>query len=58
METKDPKRRAGAIMASDTEWARNRDRAGAFDMPVSRFVLWQALATTAPQPMRLPVCLQ
>ena len=58
METKDPRRKARSIMATDSEWARIRERADALDMPISRFVVRQALTTTAPQPAGLPVNLQ
>ena len=50
MDAKDPRRKARTIMASDSEWARIRERAKALDMPISRFVVHQLLgATTAPQ---------
>ena len=51
MEAKEPRRKARTIMASDSEWARIRERARALDMPISRFVEQQILATTtAPHP--------
>ena len=52
MDTKEPKRKARSIMASDSEWARIRERARALDMPISRFVVQQILGTTTtPQPL-------
>ncbi len=59
MDTKEPKRKARSIMASDSEWARIGERARALDMPISRFVVQQILGTTTtPQPESLPVDLQ
>ena len=59
MDAKEPKRKARTIMASDSEWARFGERARALDMPISRFVVQQVLATTTtPQPAVLPVDLQ
>ena len=49
MDAKDPRRKARTIMATDSEWARIGERAKALDMPISRFVVQLALATTAPQ---------
>ena len=46
MDTKDPKRKARSIMASDSEWARIGERARALDMPISRFVVQHILGTT------------
>ena len=46
MDTKEPKRKARSIMASDSEWARIGERARALDMPISRFVVQQVLGTT------------
>ena len=60
MDTKEPKRKARSIMASDSEWARIRERARALDMPISRYVVQhildtttrpQAMTTTTPQPL-------
>ena len=58
VEAKDPRRRARTVMATDSEWARIRERADALEMPISRFVVQQALTTTAPQSVGLPVDLQ
>ena len=58
MDAKEPKRKARSIMATDSEWARIRERAEALDMPISRFVVQQVLATPAPQPTGLPADLQ
>ncbi len=58
MESKDTRRKARSIMATDSEWARIRERADTLDMPISRFVVQQALTTTAPQAAGLPVDLQ
>ncbi len=58
MEPKDPRRKARSIMATDSEWARIRERADTLDMPMSRFVVQQALTTTAPQAAGLPADLQ
>ena len=46
MDTKEPKRKARSIMASDSEWARIGERARALDMPISRFVVQHILGTT------------
>ena len=46
MDTKETKRKARSIMASDSEWARIGERARALDMPISRFVVQQVLGTT------------
>ncbi len=46
MDTKEPKRKARSIMASDSVWARIGERARALDMPISRFVVQQVLGTT------------
>ena len=46
MNTKEPKRKARSIMASDSEWARIGERARALDMPISRFVVQHILGTT------------
>ena len=55
MEAKEPRRKARTIMASDSEWARIREHAEARDMPISRFIVQQVLATsTTPQPTGLP----
>ncbi|MCY4609095.1 MAG: hypothetical protein OXD40_10935 [bacterium] len=52
MDTKETKRKARSIMASDSEWARIGERARALDMPISRFVVQQVLGTTTrPQAM-------
>jgi len=54
MDTKEPKRKARSIMASDSEWARIRERARALDMPISRYVVQQILGTTTtPQVMTI-----
>ena len=67
MDAKEPRRKARTIMASDSEWARIRERAGTLDIPISRFVVQQVLATPttpqpgttqAPQPPGIPVDLQ
>ena len=59
MDAKEPRRKARTIMASDSEWIRIRGRAEALDMPISRFVVQQALATTtAPQVPDLPADLK
>lgn len=58
MEAKDPRRKARTIMATDSEWARIRERANTLDIPISRFVVQQALTTTVPQPAGLPADLQ
>lgn len=58
MEAKEPRRKARTIMATDSEWARIRERAETLDMPISRFVVQQALTTTPPQPTSLPAALQ
>ncbi len=67
MDTKEPKRKARSIMASDSEWARIGERARALDMPISRFVVQHILGTTTrpqdvtppgPQPPGLPADLQ
>ncbi len=57
-ETHDPRRKARTIMASDSEWARIRERADTRAMPISRYVVQQALTTTTPQPENLPADLQ
>ena len=54
MDTKEPKRKARSIMASDSEWARIGERARALDMPISRFVVQHILGTTTrPQDMTI-----
>ena len=58
MGTKDPRRKARTIMASDSEWTLIRERAEALDIPISRYVVQQALTTTPPQPEGLPATLQ
>ena len=58
MDAKEPRRKARTIMTTDSEWARIRERAEALDMPISRFVVRQVLATPAPQPTGLPADLQ
>ena len=46
MDTKEPKRKARSIMASDSEWARISERARALDMPISRVIVQHILGTT------------
>ncbi len=46
MEAEDTRRKARTIMASDSEWARIRERAKALDMPISRFVVHHLLGAT------------
>ena len=67
MDAKEPRRKARTIMATDSEWARIRERAEALDMPISRFVVQRILDTTStpqpgttmsPQPPGLPADLQ
>ena len=58
MESKLPRRKARTIMATESEWAQIRERADTRDMPISRYVVQQALTAMQPQPASLPVDLQ
>ena len=44
------RRKARTIMATDSEWARIRERADAEDMPISRYVVLHLLSTSESQP--------
>ncbi|MDE0047489.1 MAG: hypothetical protein OXU19_16800 [bacterium] len=58
MESKDPRRKARTVMATDSEWARIGENANTLDMPKSRYVVQQALTKMPPQPEGLPANLQ
>lgn len=58
MESKDPRRKARTIMVTDSDWAQIKGRADTHDMPVSRYVVQEALAPPPPQPAGLPADLQ